>query len=306
VIAGLRASRSLVGLASWLGVVAVMAWLAPGVARANDFDQFQNARVAYESLNYELAADLFKGLLSTAAAGDTRPVVIESRKYLAAAYLFLGKRPDAEAQLELLLRAVPDYVLDPLAFPEEVGKTFNVVKARLQAERAKADAARAREAATKQGHHELELQQQRARLQRLIELASTERVERRRSRWVAMVPFGIGQFQNDHNGLGLVLAVSEGALLAISVTSFALHESLRGQVPTASRRDDARLAEATFRYTNQISFGLFGALAITGIIDAQLRFVPSRSYEERRPLPRELLELQISVGPGDLAVRGRF
>jgi tetratricopeptide (TPR) repeat protein len=306
VTAGLRARLGAEGLAVWLTALVVWAALRPGEARANDFDQFQNARVAYESLNYALAADLFQGLLATAAPADRRPVVIESRKYLAAAYLFLGRKPEAEAQLEQLLRAAPDYVLDPLAFPDEVARTFATVKKRLERQQMQDQQARAREDATKRGQQELAVRQQRDRLQRLIELASTQRVEEVRSRWIAMVPFGVGQFQNDHNGLGLVLAVSEGALLAISVTSFFLHESLRGQVPTADMRDNARLAEATFRYTNQLSAGLFAVLAVTGVIDAQVRFVPSRSYDERRPLPPDLLKLQVSAGPTGLGLAARW
>jgi len=280
--------------------------VVPATARANDFDQFQNARVAYESLNYALAADLFQGLLSTAAVSDRRPVIIESRKYLAAAYLFLNRKPEAEAQLELLLRAAPDYVLDPLAFPDEVARTFAAVKARLERQRMQDEQTRERETATKRGQQELEVRQQRDRLQRLIELASTRRVEEVSSRWIALVPFGVGQFQNDHNGLGLVLAVSEGALLAISITSYFLHESLRGQVPTAADRDNARLAEATFRYTNQLSIGLFAVVAVTGIIDAEVRFVPSRSYDERRPLPPDLLKVQLAAGPTGVSVSGRW
>jgi hypothetical protein len=84
------------------------------------------------------------------------------------------------------------------------------------------------------------------------------------------------------------LAVSEGSLLAISIAAYVLHQDLRGQEPSAAEIDDARLAERAFRYTSQISFGLFAVLAVTGIIDAQLRFVPSRRYERERPLPPDL------------------
>ncbi len=297
-------------LAIWAALLAA-ALASATPARANDFDQFQNARVAYESLNYELAADLFQGLLATAAPNDKRPVVIESRKYLAAAYLFLGRKAEAETQIELLLRAAPDYVLDPLAFPDEVVKTFNAVKARLDQEKVHAEQDRARADAERRGERELESKKQHERLERLIELASTERVKEAHSRWIALVPFGVGQFQNDHKGLGLVLAVTEGALLAIGVTTYVLHESLRSAAngstpPTGTERDNARLAEAAFRYTNQISFGLFTLVAVTGILDAQLRFVPSRSYDQPRSLPPDLVKVRLSLGPTGLALAGRF
>jgi hypothetical protein len=279
----------------------------PGLARANDFDQFQNARVAYESLNYELAADLFQGLLRDATPDDKRPLVIESRKYLAATFLFLGHAQKAEQQLALLLQAEPDYVLDPLAFPAEFGKIFAAVRQRLEKERALQAEQRARSKAEQQAALELATKRKRERLARLLELASTERVEQQRSRWIALLPFGIGQFQNDHDDLGLVLAVTEGALLTAGMISFAVHESLRDEHPeSAALRDDARTDESLSRFSNQISLGLFAAVAVTGIIDAQLRFKPSRSFDRPRPLPPDLEQLELSVGPGVLLLHGHF
>jgi hypothetical protein len=289
---------------------AIVLGLWPLAARANDFDQFQNARVAYDSLNYELAADLFRGLLATASATDTRPLVLESRKYLGAALLFMGRTDDAEQQFELLLHAEPGYVLDPLTFPEEVNRRFAAVRKRLEharSEDAKAKA-EARALADRQAREaQVEASAERKeKIKRLIELASVERVERQRSRWIAMLPFGIGQFQNQHESLGMVLAVSEGVLLGAAVTSYFLHESLRDEDPIEEARDDARLAEAGFRFSNRLSLGLLAAVAVAGIVDAQIRFKPSLTYEKRRPLPKDLEELNVSVGPGGLAVSGRF
>jgi hypothetical protein len=236
--------------------------------------------------------------------------VLESRKYLAAAALFLGRKQEAQAQFESLLRVEPDYVLDPLAFPDEVARLFAEVKTHMELERVRGDEERARAAAEKAAqaaHRDEAAKEQRQRLDRLVALASTERIEQRHSRWIAMMPFGIGQYQNGNAGLGLVLAVSEGSLLAISLVSFFLHENLRGQNPnTDDLRQDARLAESVFRYTNQISLGLFGAIAIAGVIDAQVRFVPSRNIDRPRPLPADLEQLQVSVGPGGLQLRGHF
>jgi hypothetical protein len=291
-------------------LIALLTFAHAAPARANDFDQFQNARAAYDSQNYALAADLFRGLLLEAAPNDRRPLVLESRKYLAAAALFLGRKQEAQAQFEALLRVEPGYVLDPLAFPDEVARLFAEVKARMDLERVRSDEALARaqaEKAAEATRRGEEAKQQRERLDRLLALASTERVQERHSRWVATIPFGVGQYQNGHNGLGLVLAVSEGSLLAISIVSFLLHENLRGQEPkTDDLRQDARLAESIFRYTNQISLGLFGAIAVAGIVDAQVRFVPSRNFDRARPLPPDLEQLQLSVGPGGLQLRGSF
>lgn len=292
-------------LAAFCTALAVVASALP--ARANDFDQFQNARVAYESLNYELAADLFRGLLREATPGDKRPLIIESRKYLAATLLFLGKQREAEQQLELLLEAEPDYVLDPLAFPAEFGKTFAAVRQRLEKARLVEAERRARRDAQQRARLELDDKRRRERMQRLYELAGTERVEQLRSRWIALLPFGIGQFQNDHDNLGLLLAVSQGTLLTAGVVSYAVHESLRDEHPTdPGVLSDAKLAEGASRYVNQISLGMFAVVAVAGVIDAQVRFQPSRSFDRPRPLPPDLTELELSVGPGAILLHGQF
>jgi hypothetical protein len=109
--------------------------------------------------------------------------------------------------------------------------------------------------------------------------------------------------------LGVVLAVAEGTLLAASVTSYVLHESLRDDThPTDNARDDARLAEKGFRYGNHASMILFGVVAAGGIVDAQLRFQPSRPHDRTRPLPPDLEGLTLSLGPspGGLSLSGTF
>lgn len=281
--------------------VALVAVAAP-TAQASELDQFQNARAAYDSLNYELAADLFTGLLAEASANDRRPLVIESRKYLAASFLFIGRTVDADRELRVLLEVEPDYVIDPLEFPAEVQRAFARVKTELNERRAE-DAARrsAEEAASRHARERAQLAE-RERLQRLVDLARTERTVEERSRLLGMIPFGVGQYQNGHDGLGLLLAVTEGVLLAGSITAYAFHENLRDQIPADDRYDDARLAEAASRYINQISFGLFAVVAITGIVDAQLRFRPTRVIEARRPLPSDLEDLEatprVSLGAG--------
>jgi hypothetical protein len=289
-------------------------WLAgsvatPNRARATELDQFQNARVAYESLNYELAADLFQGLLGQSTTSDRRPLVLESRKYLGASLLFLGRPAEAEAQYELLLRAEPSYVLDPLTFPAEVNAVFEAVRARLERERREAAESASRDEGAKKRAAAEDRRRKAEQLARLKLLARTERVERERSRWIAALPFGIGQFQNDHDSLGIVLAAIEGTLLVASVTTYVLHQSLEDDTrPTDDLRDDARLAERGFRYGNHASVILFGAVAVGGIVDAQLRFQPSRIHDRLRPLPPDLEGLRLSVRPtpGGLSLSGTF
>ena len=272
------------GRAGLLLMLLLAAW--PRGAHANDFDDFQQARDAYDGQDYARAAELFEALVGGDVPRLTnRPLLLESRKYLAASYLFVGQRELARAEFGRLLELEPGYVLDPLAFPKEVQDLFAGVKAKndqvLEEVAARRQQARARRREADQRRQAVN----RRRLQRLIKLASTERVEEHRSRWVAAVPFGVGQFQNGHDGLGLVLAVSETALLALNVTTYILHQDLPEQPEDI---DTVRRVEGIYRFSNQVSLALFAVLAVTGILDAQLRFEPVQSHERRRPLPDDL------------------
>lgn len=286
------------------GVVA-LCWVSP--AHANDFEDFEKARSAYEGQDYAKAAKLFEAL----AGGDVpqlsnRSLVLESKKYLGASYLFLGKLQQAEQEFTRLLRMDPGYLLDPLAFPEEVQRLFARVKMQLEAERRASEEERKREEQRIASERTERTERERLRWAELTRLAQVETVHETRSRWLALVPFGAGQFQNGHESLGAVLAVTEGSLLALSVVTYVLHDHLRGQHPKPSEIPDARLAEQGFRYTNQISFALFAIVAVTGIIDAQVRFQPSHDYERKRPLPPDLSngpELSIDLTGASLRLR---
>jgi tetratricopeptide (TPR) repeat protein len=282
-------------------------WVFTPIVYANDFEAFESARSAYESQDYSRSARLFEQL----GGGDkpsltNRSLLLEAKKYLAASYLFLNKIPKAEAEFERLLRLDPQYILDPLGFPEEVQRLFNRVKVRLDAERRTAEEERRREEERQNRQVTERLNAERERWSRLVELAQNERVHEKRSRWIGALPFGIGQLQNGHDGLGAVLAVSEGSLLLISVVSWIVHENLRGQKPTASERGAFNLTEHVSRYTNQVSMGLFAAVAIAGVVDAQWRFEGDVETKRTRPLPSDLREPQITLGMDGVSLRMRF
>jgi tetratricopeptide (TPR) repeat protein len=301
---GLRLARIVLGFA----LCGTLACALSGRARANDYEEFEAARSAYESQDYARAATLFEAL----GGGDSpaltnRSLLMESKKYLAASYLFLGKLQLAEAEFDRLLRLDPQYILDPLGFPEEVQRLFARVKTRVDAERKVAEEERRREAeraSRTQLQRETEARQ---RWAKLTHLAETEKVREIRTRWVALMPFGIGQVQNGHGSLAAVLAVSEGSLLLISFVSWLVHDNLRGQTPAPNQRDEFAVTERVSRYTNQISLGLFGALALTGIIDAQLRFQGDQEYIRKRTLPNDLRQgPSVSLGAGGLKLQMKF
>lgn len=296
-----------------LSLVASFAFIAmsfmANAARADELSDFQHARSAYESQDHRVAVQRFEELIG----GDvprlsTRALILESRKYLGASYLFLSRREDAEHQFELLLRDDAQYELDPVAFPAEVLQVFTEVRTRVQAEIARSDAARREreEAARRAAADRLLLE--RGRMDRLISLATETQVEVQHQRWIAWMPFGAGQFQNGHDSLGLTFLISEGLLLAASATTYIWHATLpESSQLTVDSRENARRLEQTLTTLNYVSLASFLGIAVIGVIDAHVRYVPAVSETRHRELPEDLRnDLQINLGLGTVQVSGSF
>lgn len=282
-------------------------------AAADELEEFEHARKAYEQARYERAIKRFEALVGGEEPRlRSPPLTLESRKYLAASYLFAGEPERAEEQFERLLRQDPDYELDPVVFPREVHEVFASVRERLSEERQREEETR-REQLGAERERRRELDRQRRRIEQLEEIARTEVVREENSRWIATIPFGVGQFQNGHRRLGLTLAIAEGVMAATSITTFLLHRSVLatdlGPPPDGCSREDAdfctRLGqrEKAYRYTNWASSGLFVGLALVGILDAHLRFVPHTERTRRREVPPEV---QIGAGPTSLHLKIAF
>jgi hypothetical protein len=93
------------------------------------------------------------------------------------------------------------------------------------------------------------------------------------SRWIAALPFGAGQFQNGDVGLGVLFAVSESLFGIASIASVAyvgaLVRTTPGRVSDVSSLNQ-RLEIATT--VNRVTFGGFAALAVAGVLEAQVNF----------------------------------
>ncbi len=283
----LRADRFQSLLAALAFSVGVACFVAP--AHADDLGDFEQARQAYEAQAYPRAVAAFSALVGTnpPRIGD-RLLVLESRKYLAASLLFVREPARAKEQFRLLLAEEPEYMLDPLAFPTEVLALFEQTKSEMQrAAQAQLQEEQRRLEETLRGRRDAE-KQRRDNLARLVGLAEQGELRNQNSRWVASLPFGIGQFQNGHSGLGVALAMSQGIAAAVSGVSFLAHQRLRDERPSPALVDEARQREALWRNTNIGAFAVFAGLAVLGILDAHVRFVPESVAPVRRQLPPDL------------------
>lgn len=291
-------------------------------AAADDFEDFDRARQAYDAQDYDEAARLFEGLVVGEVPRVRNPtLLIEGRKYLGATYLFLDRPEDAARVFEAMVRQDPDYAIDSLAFPASVVRAFEEVQSRVRRELNAAEEEESRRRDEARRREEQRLAEQLVRVQRLEELASQETVEIQNNRFFATLPFGVGQFQNGHRSFGIALAISESLLLATSITTFAIHQNARAQLEqfngttTPVGFDEARWTdtERISRITNQIStFSLIG-VALIGIVDAHIRYVPYHRETRSRSLPSDLQSdrrdndrIRVGLGLGDLSVRVAF
>jgi tetratricopeptide (TPR) repeat protein len=282
------------------------------VAQADEIADFEEARQAYEAQAYEQAVSLFESMVGGEVPRIRNEILIlESRKYLGAAYLFVGREEAAESQFATLLRADPSYELDPVAFPEDVQRVFRDVRERIAAELAAAE--RQREAADERLRQETldQLLAQQERIARLEALAREEVVERPNSRLIATVPFGVGQLQNGHLTLGRFFAVSEATMVAGTIGTWAAFQWATNQVEdeTIDNTRPQRIRRV-LKPLNITMFSLLGALVVIGIIDAHVRFVPLRREVRERELPDDLRQplpaATLGLGVGTLDFRLEF
>ncbi len=244
-------------------------------AAADELAEFESARRLYERQNYARAAKEFESLVGGVVPRAQNPVVrLESRKYLGASDLFLGKDEDAREQFRLLLEEDPDYDIDAVAFPEAVVATFQEVKVQFERERARREALDDARVEQERSDELEQLVRQQRRIDELEAFANSQVVEKQNSRWIAALPFGIGQFQNENRRLGIMFAVMESAFLAASIATFIGHNSLRNENPAPDEIDRAQRVERALRIGNWVSVAGLVAFYTAGVVEAQVRFRP--------------------------------
>jgi hypothetical protein len=304
-----------------MGTVAALAvLLAPRLARADEAQALELARAPFDAGQYgdahERLARLLDGKLEsceTAAAGACRlvtPELIERARALdAAALLALRKNPDADGVIAAILRANPNYVPSPAMFPQEVVDRFTFVRGSMAAELRKIVDEQTRVAEARRLAAQKAREDDEKWIAALEKLASQERQVQANSRWIALVPFGIGQFQNGDTPWGVTFAVTEAAAAGTSLVAVALANSLASTVPSPALLDPTNARLSTYATVNRVSFTAWGALTLAGIIHAQVNFVPERvTFHDRQVPPRpKIVPLVAPVAHGaTLGLAGTF
>lgn len=278
-----------------------------GVARADDVTAIDSAINSYDTARWEECVERFKVVLASPTLRDVAQKN-RARMYYAACLVSTKREKEADKQMEQIVRDDVLYVPDKVAFSTRVLDRFTETRVRLRDEIAEKEKEKIAAELAKKKADEERKQREKERIARLEQLATEEVSEKESSRLIALVPFGIGQFQNRQKPLGWVFLGTETALAATTITTALLSTSIQSQSrqPNADR-EAARILNDRVVLTNRIAFGALVAVAVGGIVHAQTTFVPSFRETKKRPLPDDLrVEPTVSAGGGTLSVSGAF
>ena len=287
-------------------------------------DEAELARVVslVEAAKYEECAARLSRLLDPTGAHPLKQaeIIETARLYHATCLIGLGKAEAADVPLRDAVRQNPQMrAPDSLIFPPRVVDRFIRVREQLYDELRKVEhdtIERARrEAAAKQ-----KLENERwSRMLALERLAKQEVVVVQNRRWVAAIPFGAGQFQNGNEPLGWVFLASEVALGATAIASTAVYTHIQAEADryvNEGRPPGDEINKRLHDWRTALVIGAYGFLgvAVVGVVEAQLSFVPEVRHVRERKLPFALQVSGVSVtpdvaaGPNDVSVgvRGAF
>lgn len=289
-------------------------------------DEAELARIAglYEAAKYRECSVEIERLLDPTAHRTLRQtgVVENARVYWAACLLGAGEGDAADAPLRAAIHENPQMKApDSLVFPQPVVERFLKVRDSLVNEIRAAEQARIVQAQREAQRRLQSRARERDRMRELEKLAAKETLIQRNSRVIAAIPFGVGQFQNREPALGYTFLISEALLGGLSFTAVVLQSKLATEANRLQRGgqavDDAQQEsnQRTLGALKTGGFWAFAALAIGGIVQAQVAFVPEFREERPRKLPPGLSPPstpEVSAVPfldktgGGLNVVGRF
>jgi hypothetical protein len=238
-------------------VTVAAALLAPAAtALASPETELESARAAFRSHDCEAARPKLKDLLDPEQL-SSRDQLFDAHAMLGACELDQHLPEQAKRQFEIALQLEPDRELDPMFYTSTAIRSFDDVKADLDA-RAKRDADdRARRQAADTVRHKL----------------ANLRVYEHHPATLSYIPFGIGQFNNDDYYKGGLFAAGEVLTLG---TSFGIWFYLVDKY--GLRSSNVAIGDAqTVRTLQGVEIGTgaaFIGLAIWGVIDARYHYKP--------------------------------
>lgn len=275
----------------------------------------------YDAGKYTDCAKDFAGLLnpkSPNALHDAH-IIETARVYYAACLIGSGHPKRAAKPLHDAIRDNPQMKTpDSTIFPQPVIDAFLAERQKLikyiheqEQKRVKAAQAEAHKAEKAQ-------KERRERIARLKKLASEETIITKNSRWLAAIPFGVGQFQNREPVLGATFLTGEVLLGGTAFGMIVLQSSYANQAFDAGKGAALKQNSAAAQKVLVASGWGFVGVAVLGIVQAEIAYKPEFNDGVRpRKLPPDLQKvaespsIEPSAGPVagggfQLGLTGRF
>jgi hypothetical protein len=259
-------------------------------ARMSDEAELAQVVSLYEAGKYGQCADALAKHLDKNAEERLRDaeVIANARIYHAACLIGSGRSDEADAPLRAAILADPQMKPpDSLVFPPPVVERFLRVRETLHEAIRRSELGRVEVARREADERALKEKAKDARVRALEELATREVVTVRNRRWIAVIPFGAGQFQNGNSELGWAFLTSEVALGATALTALAMQTHFTLEAHRLKNPSNNAVLETWNTLLDVSAWGFIGVAAL-GIVEAQLSFVPERREIRRRPIPPEL------------------
>jgi hypothetical protein len=266
-------------------------------ARMSDEAELAQAVGLFEAGKYAQCADELALLLDPKSREPLRDpeVIATARIYHASCLIGGGRTAEADQPLRDAILTDPQMKPpDPLVFPGPVVERFLRVRDTLHEEIRKAEQTKVDRARREAEQRARKAREQDERVRALEEMASREVVIVRNRRWLALIPFGVGQFQNGNPELGWVFLTSEIALGATALTALAMQTHFTLEAHEVQNPDNNAVLK-TWNTLLDVSAWAFVGVAALGITEAQLSFVPERREERKRPIPPSLRRKETST-----------
>ena len=246
-----------------VAIAAALLLAASSAAAADPSKSFVQARTVFLSGQYKEAAILFSGLLYPTSQLDNLKEEVDAHLHLAVASFEIGQLDNARREFDAAINLDPTLDIRGYGFSTEATKFFETRKKELD------DKARKIEERTRRARER----------QKFVQSVDLIRVKERKNYLRNLIPFGVGQFQNNQSRKGIFFAATE---IGLGATSFVIWTYLRGRYPDGrvplTEVDAARNLQI-FEIT---SAGLcIGAMA-WGVVDGFVNY-----SEEARPLTEE-------------------
>jgi hypothetical protein len=275
-----------------LVLLALVAHSRVALAQVDEQSELDKAKNAYLAHQYDEADLRFKALLDPKSPVlHDRVLVTQGHMYWGAVMIAKKDAAAASGQFEELLLADPTYEPDPLAFPTDVVNAFIDARARIREKLNEIAHEKAVREAERRARAEAEAKLAEQRLKLLEKLAGEEKTVALHSRWIALVPFGAGQFQNGQTALGWGFLGLESALFAAAAITLPVYLTDLQSESTAYAHGDQYSTNAYMNRAAAVQLANIGlnlalaGVAITGIVQAEVAYVPEEAHLVHRTIP---------------------